>query len=301
MKIATTHGPAERLARLAMPAARRAARMALDRAISARRTDQDGHLFVADCNLSAAAVSPYRSEEVVGWKELGLRPGQVVQLLRPAEELARAAPSFRGKPLLLEHRPVSSEDHPHRSVVGSVGSDVRFDARSGFLVGSLTVWDQAAVDLIESGEQRAISCGYRYDIDPTAGAYQGERYQFRMVNLVGNHVSIVPEGRVKNCLINDAALKGPTMSGTARPPGISDRDELDVGIVSQLKSYLADLLTPDQLEAVARILDGQSVPPATMAGDAAARRVAARVVAAHRAKQERSFFERFPEARRLAR
>lgn len=291
----------DRLAALVMPAARAAALMALDRA-SVREVSAEGHMAISVANLSAAGVSIYRAEEVPGWQSLGLRPGQVVRLLRPPEELAKAAPTLCGKPVLLVHKPVSAEDHPHRLVVGSVGNDVRFE--DPWLRGSLTVWSGEAIEAVKDGSQRDLSCGYAYVPRMQGGSYQGARYDGVMSQLKFNHLAIVPEGRVPGCIVGDAAikLKGSTMP--ARPPGLKARDddpEVDPGIRSQLLSYLGDVLLPEQIADVETILNGGTVAAPSMAGDAAARRVARQVVAAHREKQGRDLLRRFPGADRLGR
>ena len=59
----------------------------------------------------------------------------------------------------------------------------------------LTVWDRAAIDAIEDGSFRELSCAYRYDPDFTPGSYEGTPYDFIMRNIRGNHVALVEEGR----------------------------------------------------------------------------------------------------------
>lgn len=292
-------GQAERLVKLAMPAALAAARMAFDRA-SVRQVDSFGHMGVQVVNLSAAGVSSYQSEEVPGWQALGLRSGATVRLLRPPEELARAASSLCGKPVLLVHKPVSAEDHPHRLVVGSVGGDVRFE--NPWLRGSLTLWDAEAISLVEGGLQRSVSCGYSYIPVLGSGSYQGARYDGKMTELLFNHLAIVEAPRVPGCVIGDAALQQRgTKMAKARPPGISrdDEPELDDGVASQLRSYLTELLTSDQLADIETILGGGTAENPAMASDAAARHIARVVVAEHRVRQSAALRERFPDFGRL--
>lgn len=290
MKFATT--TAARPARPAMPTARGdLVRFAFDRA-SVRQISAEGHLAVSVANLSAAGVSEYRSEEVPGWQALGLRPGQTVRLLRPPEELAKAAPTLRGRPLLLVHKPVSAEDHPHRLVVGCVGDDVRFEAP--WLRGSLTVWSGEAIEAIKDGSQRALSCGYAYVPRMQGGSYQGARYDGVMTELKFNHLAICPEPRVPGCYVGDSAPQQKGKFMAARPPGVArdDETELDDGVVSQLKSYLGELLTPEQMDDIETILTGGTVAAPSMATDAARR-------AADRARHEQAYLRRFPSAARL--
>lgn len=177
--------------------------IALDRA-SVRRIDHDGHLFVEVANLSAACVSPYRGSEIPDWESLGLQADSVYQLLRDPDALAASAPSFAGKPLLMQHRPVNAEDHPHKIVIGAIGNDVRFE--DPYLKASLSIWDQEAIDLIESGEQSDLSCGYYYRCDLIPGVYNNIPYQGKMVQIQANHCALVTEGRVPGAFVGDSAL-----------------------------------------------------------------------------------------------
>lgn len=176
--------------------------IALDRA-SVRRIDQDGHLFVEVANISAANVCDYVGSEIPNAAGLGLDPGKLYKLYRDPEELAKAAPTFAGKPILATHRPISADDHPHEIVVGAIGDDVRFEAP--YLKAPLTIWDNAAITGIESGEQRQLSCGYSYKPDMTPGVVNGERFAGRMTEIAGNHVALVQTGRVgPECAVGDS-------------------------------------------------------------------------------------------------
>ena len=60
----------------------------------------------------------------------------------------------------------------------------------------LTVLTSEAIKLIQSSQQRELSSAYRYDAEMQPGAWGGQQYDGRMVNIRGNHVAIVSEGRV---------------------------------------------------------------------------------------------------------
>lgn len=171
---------------------------------SGRRFDADGRLHVARANISKACVSEYMGREIPGWRGLGLDANRLYPLLRDPDELAKAAPTFNGLPLLSRHVVTSADDHPKDVVVGATGNIATFDAR--YLTNSLVVWDGDAIDAIKAGTQRELSCGYRYDLNPTAGTYRGRAFFGRMTNIIGNHVALVTEGRVgADCIIGDAA------------------------------------------------------------------------------------------------
>lgn len=166
--------------------------LAFDRSASVRSYDSDGHLHVESANISKATVNPYFGKEIPGGGK-DLEPEKVYKLLRDPKELLKAAPTFAGKPILIQHTPISADDHPHDQVIGSVGTDVKFD--SLFLTAPLTIWDGDAIALIESGKQRALSCGYRYSVDWSPGSFNGESYDGVMRNIEANHLALVVEGR----------------------------------------------------------------------------------------------------------
>lgn len=205
--------------RAAAGGAQDARRVALDKK-TVRTRDQDGHLRVETTPISKANVCPYAGDEIPGAEQLGLDPKKVYMLLRDPKELAKAAPTAAGKPLLLVHIPVSADDHPREVVVGSVGDDVEFKAP--YLMAPLTVWDGEAIGLIESDKQRELSCAYHYTPDMTSGEYEGERYDGVMRDIAFNHVALVSEGRAGPDVIvgdsklqqeNDMTTKGIVLSG----------------------------------------------------------------------------------------
>ena len=166
--------------------------LAFDRA-SVRTVDRDGRLHVEVTNISKAAVNPYLGREIPDAQALGLDPDRVYQLLRDPDELKKAAPTCNNIPLLRDHQPVSAADHRPEMVIGSTGTDAEFVAP--YLRNSLVVWSQDDIEGIESGEKRELSSAYRYRADMTPGTYQGDRFDGRMVDLVGNHVAVVLTGR----------------------------------------------------------------------------------------------------------
>jgi hypothetical protein len=165
--------------------------LAFDRSV--RSVDVDGRLHVKLSNISKANVCPYYGYEIPGAEDRGLDPNKIYMLLRDPEELARAAPSFNNIPLLDRHVAVSADAPQKEFIVGSTGTDARFDGT--YLQNSLVVWDQIAIDGIQTKEQCEISCGYRYSVDWTPGVYENTPYDGRMTNIIGNHVALVEVGR----------------------------------------------------------------------------------------------------------
>jgi 8-oxo-dGTP pyrophosphatase MutT (NUDIX family) len=178
---------------------------AFDRA-SARAYDQDGHLHVSLTNISKANVCPYFGAEIPRYREMGLDAKRVYMLLRHPDELKKAKSTFNNLPLLSRHVPMDAASHRQDLVVGSTGTDAAFDGT--YLKNSIVVWSQGAIDSVNSGKQKELSCAYRYDADMTPGVYQGVRYDGVMRNIKGNHVALVSEGRAgSDVVVGDAALK----------------------------------------------------------------------------------------------
>lgn len=183
--------------------------LAADRSL--RRYDSDGHLHVEACNISKANVCPYFGREIPNGAALGLDPDRVYMLYRDPAELAAAAQSFAGKPLLMHHQPVTADEPATDLVVGSIGTDVNFDGP--YLRASISVWRADAIKKIEREEQRELSPGYRYTADMSPGkSPEGLTYDGVMRNIRGNHLTIVKEGRTgPDVTVADELPKGRTM------------------------------------------------------------------------------------------
>lgn len=179
---------------------------AIDQA-SVRRRDQDGRLHVELTNISKATVNPYWGREIPGAAELGLDPDTVYQVFRDPVALEAGAASFNNIQLMDDHIIVQPNDPKKDRIVGSTGTDATFDGV--YLKNSLVVWDARSIERIENGEQREISCAYRYDARLESGEFMGLPYTVVMSNIVGNHVALVKEGRAgPDVVVADSAIVG---------------------------------------------------------------------------------------------
>jgi hypothetical protein len=112
--------------------------------------------------------------------------------------------------LLDDHVPVSAESPQKSRVVGTV-SNVRWQAP--YLVADLICWDASAIARIRDGSQKEISCGYAYTPVIESGTVDGESFDIRMLEIVGNHVALVPLGRVgSDVVVADSAPRPRTMA-----------------------------------------------------------------------------------------
>ena len=160
---------------------------------SSRQFDVDGRLHIARSHISKSAVNPYYGEEIPGYQSLGLDAKRVYHLLRDPAELEKAAPTFARLPILSRHIPVTVDSPQPDLIVGSIGSDVSFNAP--YLDADLCVWDSSAIAGIETGKVKELSCGYRYVPVMEAGEFNDMAYDGRMTEIKGNHLALVEVGR----------------------------------------------------------------------------------------------------------
>ena len=179
-------------------------RIALD-AKSARSMDANGFMHVKRSHITKAAVNPYYGREIPGGIEHGLDAEKIYYGLRDPEELEKSVPTWAGLPLHIEHHIDSATDPQKLTRVGTTGTEIRWSAP--YLDAPLTVWDQQAIDGINDGSFRELSCAYDPIFKP--GIYQGKPYDFVMSNIRGNHVALVEEGRAgPDVLVADAKPAG---------------------------------------------------------------------------------------------
>jgi len=226
-------------------------KLAFDRS-SVRTIDIDGRMHVELTPISKAQVSPYYGREIPGADALGLDPDEVYQLLRPADELEKAAATFNNLPLLSIHQPTSADEHPKEITVGSTGTDAVFNAP--YLMNSLVVWDGESVRDIESDSKRELSCGYRYTPVLESGLFEGQSYDIRMTDIIGNHVALVPVGRAgPDVLVQDA---------NPFPPKLEQVDMKKLtphahAVAGALRAFLTPLLAQDKaIPSLSAIVQG---------------------------------------------
>lgn len=189
--------------------------LTFDAAPSARRIDDNGYLHVSACPISKACINPYYGREIPGAAELGLNPTGIYYGYRDPDELAKAAETFNGLPLLLEHHFDSADEPQKEHRVGATGTDTAFDAP--YLRNTISVQDADAIGKIERGEFKELSCSYRYTPDFTPGEVDGVAYDFIMRDIKGNHVALVPRGRAgSDVAVADSMPAGLAINNTPK-------------------------------------------------------------------------------------
>lgn len=224
-----------------MRIARRQDRLPVSDAASRRRTDENGFLHVSRSHISREQVTGYLGEEIPDWEALGLEPGRLYQVYRPGEELARAAGTCNGLPILLHHHHESAAEPQMEHRIGSMGTDAVYEA--GYLDNSLIFTVAEAIAAIEDGSCRELSLSYFYDPDPTPGVWNGQPYDIVMRNIRGNHLALVETGRAgPTVAVADAALGG-TMSKKTANDDEQQIEQEEVDAAQEIKEQAETILS----------------------------------------------------------
>lgn len=160
-------------------------------------TTPEGYLICRDVPLARTGDQTYYAHELPG---VPARNGMITALREEDEVFSpEAIESFRGKPF--------TDDHPDEDVTTenwrALMRGVIMNPRRGeglltdHLIGDIIVYDPATIAKIRSGK-REVSNGYDADYELL------EPGRARQVNIRGNHVSLVDEGRCgPSCAIRD--------------------------------------------------------------------------------------------------
>lgn len=159
----------------------------------------EGYLICTDAILARTGKQTYYKSELYG--DSCDDPAKIIELDRPESEVFadKTLYSFENKPLTVEHpdEDVNVENYDTFSV-GFV-RDVKKSIIDGkpVMTATLVVTNKDAINDIESGKYKELSCGYDCDIDESDG-------EFRQVNIRGNHVALCEHGRAGNARIIDS-------------------------------------------------------------------------------------------------
>lgn len=120
--------------------------------------------------------------------------GQIINRVRPVEEVKKSIPTLNIKPIVLTHpnEDVTPENIKSLSV-GMSANDAEFDGLNGFV--TVTVTDKTAIDAIKRGDVKAFSCGYDCNVTPESGVWQGMPHDEKQSDMIYNHIALVYAGR----------------------------------------------------------------------------------------------------------
>ena len=199
-------------------------------AASRRHTDENGFLHVSRSHISR-----------------GLEQGRLYQVYRPGEELAKAAATCNGLPILWHHHHESADEPQMEHRIGSMGTDAVYEG--GYLDNSLVFTVADAISAIEDGSCRELSLSYFYDPELSSGTWNGQPYEVIMRNIRGNHLALVETGRAgPTVAVADAAPKEGTMK--KKTANDNDIEQEEVEAAQEIKEGAETILslhtrTPD--------------------------------------------------------
>lgn len=158
----------------------------------------EGYLICTDAILSRTGKQEYKRCELFG--DTCEDPDKIVNVERTDDEVFsdKAMASFENKAVCIEHpdHDVNAENH-NELAVGFV-RDIHKGEDNGkpVMMGTLVITDKDAVEAVESGEYKELSCGYDCDIDDDDNPQQR--------NIRGNHVALCKHGRAGIARIVDS-------------------------------------------------------------------------------------------------
>lgn len=143
---------------------------------------------------------------------------------RPLDEVSRAdsLATLADAPVTNLHHGLISPANWRKAAVGSLSGAARMDG--DHVVADLVIQDAHVISLIESGERREVSLGYRMRLERTPGTFNGERYDAIQRDIKYNHVALVPRGRGGR----DVALRLDAEDNQANPFGRQDDMKIEI-------------------------------------------------------------------------
>ena len=157
----------------------------------------EGYLLCRDVPISRVGSFEYSAAEV-GFPNIG----HAVQVWRPEEQIfnPETIASFEAKPVVIGHARFADPDNWREIAVGTTQNVRRGEGdKSDFLLADLLLTDRKAIEAVESGDLKEVSCGYDADTQETP---QG----IEQIGIVGNHVALVVSARCSGCKIGDGSM-----------------------------------------------------------------------------------------------
>ena len=206
--------------------------------------------------ITRAGVFLYSGKAIDGNGSLGLDPQKLYPVLRPYEELLKAAESFNGKPIINDHEMIGTVEEltkPDEKNIGGTIYNVRpSQDQEGLIVADMTIFSDEIQQLVSSGK-RELSCGYWCKYRPEVGTYNGQRYEFVQYDLEGNHIALVDNGRMGSGVrVFDAKEKTLVFDSMEVPKMKNKKQTLDA---DELRNEIAGLLKDASDEALAKCKD----------------------------------------------
>lgn len=157
----------------------------------------EGYLICTDAVLSRTGKQEYRRCELFG--DACDNAEEIVQVNREDSEVFsdKAMASFENKPVCIQHPDVDVNSENHNELAVGFVRDIHKGVDNGqpVMLGTLVITNKEAVDDIESGKYKELSCGYDCDVSED---------DLSQRNIRGNHVALCEQGRAGIARIVDS-------------------------------------------------------------------------------------------------
>lgn len=168
---------------------------------------------------------------------VGIFGYQTSREYRSPEEVFRedSLQSLKGAPVTDRHPSESSDQGfltPANAKELMVGITEDVERDGDYLKGSLIIFHEDVIKAIESGERKEISLGYRCEVDPTPGTFNGEAYDAIQKNIIVNHVAIGPKGWGRAGADCSIRTDSHTNKGTPNMSEVVRLDGVDVALTA---------------------------------------------------------------------
>lgn len=177
---------------------------------TARQIDENGYLHIKGCPISSYGIFQYSVAQVDPEGEMGLGdPGRIINVFRPKSAVNDPAmfESFKNMPLIDDHTMLSGFQGDEEEVApeekgidGILTSNIYFD--DPWLRGDLVVYARRMQKLILQGK-KDLSLGYSCKFIKESGTFDGTPYEVIQIDLRGNHIALVGDGRVPGARVLD--------------------------------------------------------------------------------------------------
>lgn len=158
----------------------------------------EGYLVCVDAILSRTGTQEYRRCELFG--DACDDPDKIITVDRKADEVFsdKTMASFENKAICIEHPNANVNVENHNDLSVGFVRDIHQGEDNGtpVMMGTLVITDKEAVEAVESGEYKELSCGYDCDIV--------DEHSPQQRNIRGNHVALCKQGRAGIARIVDS-------------------------------------------------------------------------------------------------
>lgn len=208
--------------------------------------------------ITRAGVFMYSGKAIDGTGSLGLDPQKLYPVLRPYEELLKAANSFNGKPIINDHEMLGTVEEltkPDEKNIGGTIYNVRpSQDQQGLIIADMTIFSDEIQRLISEGK-RELSCGYWCKYRPEVGTYDGQRYEFVQYDLEGNHIALVDCGRMGSGVRVFDRMEKTLVFDSMEIPKMKNKNKKQTLDADELRKEIAGLLKDASDEALAKCKD----------------------------------------------